>query len=111
MRALLAGVDVFANSSTSEGISLTLLEAMAAELPIVATGVGGTPEVVVAGETGLLAPARDAAGFAAALVEASADPARARRWGVAGRQRLLAHFTLDEMLRRYEEVYRGTAGR
>jgi glycosyltransferase involved in cell wall biosynthesis len=105
-RALLPGVDLFANSSTSEGISLTLLEAMAAERPIVATRVGGTPEVVVAGETGLLAPARDAAGFAAALVEAAADPARAAAWGRAGRRRLLAHFTIDEMVRRYEAVYR-----
>ncbi len=105
-RALLPGVDLFANSSTSEGISLTLLEAMAAERPIVATRVGGTSEVVVAGETGLLAPARDAAGFAAALVEAAADPSRAAAWGRAGRQRLLAHFTIDEMVRRYEAVYR-----
>ena len=111
VRALLAGVDVFANSSTSEGISLTLLEAMAAELPIVATRVGGTPEVVVEGRTGLLAPARDAAGFAGALIEASADPTRARAWGLEGRRRLLAHFTIDEMVRRYEEVYRQTASR
>lgn len=105
VRSLLPGVDVFANSSTSEGISLTLLEAMAAERPIVATRVGGTPEVVVDGETGLLAPARDAAGFAAALVEAAADPSRAGAWGRAGRARLLAHFTIDEMVRRYEAVY------
>lgn len=105
-RALLAGVDVFANCSTSEGISLTLLEAMAAELPIVATRVGGTPEVVVDHETGRLAPARDADAFAAALADTAGDPARARAWGLAGRRRLLAHFTLDEMVRRYEDVYR-----
>lgn len=106
VRALLAGVDVFANSSTSEGISLTLLEAMAAERPIVATAVGGTPEVVVDRETGRLAPARDAAAFADALVETAADPARARARGEAGRRRLLAHFTIDEMVRRYEAIYR-----
>lgn len=106
-RAILAGVDVFANSSTSEGISLTLLEAMAAELPIVATSVGGTPEVVVDGETGRLAPARDAAGLAAALLDVAGDPARARAWGRAGRQRLLQYFTIDEMVRRYAAVYRG----
>lgn len=105
-RALIAGVDVFANSSTSEGVSLTLLEAMAAELPIVATGVGGTPEVVVDGVTGRLAPARDAAAFAAALLDVSGDAARARAWGAAGRHRLLQHFTIDEMVRRYLAVYR-----
>ncbi len=108
-RALVAGVDVFANSSTSEGVSLTLLEAMAAERPIVATRVGGTPEVVVDGETGRLVPARDPAAFAAALLDVAADPARARAWGVAGRGRLLQHFTLDEMVRRYLEVYGGDA--
>jgi len=106
-RVLVAGVDVFANSSTSEGISLTLLEAMAAEQPIVATRVGGTPEVVVDGETGRLAPARDPAAFAAALLDTAADPARAARWGAAGRARLLQHFTIDEMVRRYVAVYRG----
>jgi glycosyltransferase involved in cell wall biosynthesis len=111
VRALLPGFDLFANSSTSEGISLTLLEAMAAELPIVATRVGGTPEVVVDGETGRLVPARDAGAFAAALLETFADPARARSWGLAGRRRLLEHFTIDEMVRRYEAVYRDVASR
>lgn len=108
-RALLPGIDIFANTSTSEGISLTLLEAMAAELPVVATSVGGTPEVVVDRATGRLAPARDTAAFSAALLDAASDRARARTWGLAGRQRLLAHFTLDEMVRRYEDVYRARA--
>jgi glycosyltransferase involved in cell wall biosynthesis len=111
VRALLPGLDAFANSSTSEGISLTLLEAMAAELPIVATRVGGTPEVVADGTTGRLVPARDAAAFAAALVETSLDGARARAWGRAGRERLLAHFTIDEMVRRYEAIYHDVASR
>lgn len=111
VRTLLPGLDAFANASTSEGISLTLLEAMAAELPIVATAVGGTPEVVVDGETGRLAPARDPAAFAAALVEMAAEPSRAQARGRAGRRRLLAHFTIDEMVRRYEAVYREVASR
>lgn len=111
VRALLAGFDAFANTSTSEGISLTLLEAMAAELPVVATRVGGTPEVVVDGETGRLAPARDPDAFAAALLDTSRDAARARAWGAEGRRRLLAHFTIDEMVRRYEDVYREVAAR
>lgn len=111
VRALLPGLDAFGNSSTSEGISLTLLEAMAAELPIVATRVGGTPEVVADGETGCLVPARDAAAFAAALGALAADPPRARTWGRAGRARVLAHFSIDEMVRRYETVYREMASR
>lgn len=111
VRALLAGFDAFANSSTSEGISLTLLEAMAAELPVVATRVGGTPEVVVDGETGRLAPARDPEALAEALLDTCRDGARARAWGAAGRRRLLAHFTIDEMVRRYEDVYRDVAAR
>lgn len=104
-RALLPGVDIFANTSTSEGISLTLLEAMAAELPIVATRVGGTPEVVVDRETGRLVPARDADAVADALADVASDAVRRRAWGAAGRARLLAHFTIDEMVRRYERVY------
>lgn len=108
-RALVAGVDVFANSSTSEGISLTLLEAMAAELPVVATRVGGTPEVVMDGETGRLAPARNPGALSAALLDVAADSARARNWGAAGRARLLQHFTIDEMVRRYAAVYLGDA--
>lgn len=111
VRTWLPGLDAFANASTSEGISLTLLEAMAAELPIVATAVGGTPEVVADGETGRLVPSRDAAALAAALVEMAAEPSRAQAWGRAGRQRLLAHFTIDEMVRRYEAVYREIASR
>jgi glycosyltransferase involved in cell wall biosynthesis len=58
VRRLLPGFDVFLNSSVHEGVSLTILEAMAAGLPVVATAVGGTPEVVVHGETGMLVPSR-----------------------------------------------------
>ncbi|MEM6333714.1 MAG: glycosyltransferase [Planctomycetota bacterium] len=64
VHALMPGADVFLLSSLSEGISVTLLEAMAAALPVVATDVGGNPEVVAHGHTGLLAPRRDAAALA-----------------------------------------------
>ncbi|MFN7978435.1 MAG: glycosyltransferase [Vicinamibacterales bacterium] len=104
-RALLPGVDIFANTSTSEGISLTLLEAMAAQLPIVATRVGGTPEVVLDHETGRLVPARDADAVGEAIAGLASDVDRRRTFGRAGRARLLAHFTIDEMVRRYEQVY------
>ncbi len=63
MAALLAAFDVFALSSLSEGISLTLLEAASAGLPIVATRVGGNDEVVIDGESGVLVPAADPGAF------------------------------------------------
>lgn len=104
--ALLPGLDLYVNSSITEGISLTILEAMAAERPVVATAVGGTPEVVEEGRTGRLVPARDVATLAAAMLEVTRAPALARTLGVAGRQRVLAHFTLDRMVARYADIYR-----
>ena len=104
-RTLLAGADVYANSSTSEGISLTILEAMAARLPVVATRVGGTPEVVLDGETGRLVAARDPAAMAAALVEFSQNRAAAGAMGEAGRDRVWQHFTIDRMVDHYADMY------
>ena len=72
--ALLARGAIFVLPSRSEGISLTLLEAMACGLPVVATRVGGTPEVVVDGETGLLVPPADPAALAEAVLQAAARP-------------------------------------
>lgn len=108
VRELLPGFDLYANTSISEGISLTLLEAMAAELPIVATRVGGTPEVVVENETGLLVPARDPDALSVALRHIAGEAALATRFGTAGRARVFEHFTLDRMVERYAHLY--TAG-
>jgi len=107
VRHLLPALDLYANSSITEGVSLTILEAMAASLPVVATRVGGTPEVVIAGETGLLVPARDAQALAEAMVELAGIPQRARLLGDAGRRRVEARFTLDRMVEQYLSVYRG----
>jgi glycosyltransferase involved in cell wall biosynthesis len=103
--ALLPLFDVFALSSLSEGLPLTILEAMAAGLPCVATAVGAVAEAIVADQTGLLVPARDAAGFAAALLTLVRDPARARQMGHAGQQRARAHFDLRVMIRRYQDLW------
>lgn len=106
-RDWLAGCDIFVNSSISEGVSLTILEAMAAGLPIVATAVGGTPEVVT--ETcGWLVPPRDPQALADAILVAGADPNRRDAVGRAARARVDARFTLDRMVREYRDVYRGT---
>ncbi len=106
-RMLLHGADVYANSSISEGISLTILEAMAAALPVVATGVGGTPEVVVDGETGHLVPARDPGALAAALLDLSRRPDEARAMGEAGSRRVRRSFALDRMVAEYAAMYAG----
>jgi len=103
-RRWLAGCDAYANSSISEGISLTILEAMAAGLPVVATRVGGTGEVVDA-SCGRLVAARNVEALIAALVELGDDPALRSRLGHGARQRVEAHFTLDRMVREYRDAY------
>src|SRR5262245_21672799 len=99
-RDLLAGCDVYANSSISEGISLTILEAMAAGLPVIATRVGGTPEIVDS-TCGILVPARDPRAVAEALVQLTCDPERRWQLGQAARARVQERFTLDRMIQRY----------
>lgn len=102
----LAGADLFVMSSRSEGLSLTLLEAMAAGLPIVATAVGGNPEVVEHGRTGLLVPHGDPAALATAIGEVLGDPERAAAMGRAGRERVMARFSLDAMVEAHLRLYR-----
>lgn len=103
-RRWLAGCDAYVNTSVSEGVSLTILEGMAACLPVVATAVGGTPEVVD-DSCGVLIPARDAGACAAALRRLAAGPALRETMGMAGRQRVESRFTLDRMVRDYAAVY------
>jgi glycosyltransferase involved in cell wall biosynthesis len=105
VRPFLAGADAFILSSVSEGIALTLLEAMAAALPVVATDVGGNREVVIPGETGFLVPARDPAALARALIMLLGDPERAARFGAAGRARVATEFALGTTVAAYESLY------
>ena len=107
-RDLLAACDVYANSSISEGISLTILEAMAAGLPIVATSVGGTPEIVDA-TCGRLVPARDAESLGSMLASLAADPTLRATLGREARARVEQHFTLDRMVREYRAAYYAAA--
>ena len=106
VRFLMSGFDVYVNCSTYEGVSLTILEAMATALPVVATRAGGNPEVVIEGETGLLVP-----GCASALVDAIAalaiDPHRRRVMGDAGRWRVKKHFSIARMIDQYASAYLG----
>lgn len=105
---LLAAADLFLLTSRSEGIPVTLIEAMGAGLPVVATQVGGVPEVVIENETGLLAPAGDAAALAEAVQRLLADPTWRQRLGRAGQARAAALFSQEAMhaayARRYAEM-------
>ena len=102
---LLPGADVFMLSSVSEGVSVTLLEAMSTGLAIAATDVGGNGEVVEHGETGLLSPRGDAEALGANLNTLLMDDERRQTMGVAGRARLLEDFTQERMHGAYAEVY------
>jgi glycosyltransferase involved in cell wall biosynthesis len=102
---LMAALDVFALSSVTEGTSVTLLEAMVAARPAVVTAVGGNPEIVVDGVTGLLVAPDDVPTFAAALSGLLSSPARAAGFGVAGRRRVLENFSFGGMVRGYESLY------
>ena len=105
-RRWLNAADVYVCSSVSEGISLTILEGMSAGLPVIATGVGGTPEIVDA-TGGVLVPARDPAALGAAIVALARDPGRRQQLGAAARARVLESFTLDRMVASYRRVYEG----
>jgi len=103
---LLCGLDVVAIPSHSEGLSNTLLEAMAMARPVVATAVGGNTDVLRDGHNGRLVPPRDPAALAAALLALLEAPEAARRLGDAARRFVAAEFPLSKMVTRYEEFYR-----
>ena len=100
-----AALDIFVLSSRSEGLSNTILEAMAAGVPVVATRVGGADEMVVEGTTGLLVPAASPEELATALRRLLLDPALRTTMGHAGRARVEQAFDLAETVRRYEALY------
>jgi len=102
---LLAQSAFFVTATLTEGISLTLLEAMAVGRAVIATAVGGNPEIVVDGQTGMLVPPRSVERLAEAMVEMCHHPERWRDWGVAGRDRVLEHFDVRRMAEDYEQVY------
>eukprot|EP00752_Nemacystus_decipiens_P014025 g12461.t1 len=105
-RQLIPASDLCMLTSLSEGLSVTLLEAMAANKPIVATDVGGNPEAVDNGKTGLLAPRGDIEAIASAILQLLPNaPYTARTLGQAGRQRLLDHFTAERMHQAYARLY------
>lgn len=102
---LLRSLDIFILPSIAEGISNTILEAMASGLPVIATRVGGNPELVHEGITGMLTPASDPAALAAALQMYLDHPALVVAHGQAGRKKVESTFSIDKMVKEYLAVY------
>ena len=107
--SILAAADIGVLSSHEEGFSNAILEGMAAGLPMVVTRVGGNPEAVVDGETGLVVDPHDAAGLAKALTRLAEDPVLRRRLGEAASNRIEAKFTLGRCRDDYERLYTALA--
>lgn len=108
--ALRAGVRRFTvsvlSSKNNEGLPNVVLEAMAASRPVVATAVGGTPELIDDGVTGFLVPPEDPGALAERVVRLLKDPSLARSMGERGRERVVREFTLERMCGQYHELYR-----
>ena len=107
---LLRAFDVFVLCSRNEGISNTILEAMASGLPVIASNVGGTPELVEHERTGSLFPAGDAEALASLLAKYRADSGLREAQARNGRRRALEQFSIAAMVRAYEEVWSRVAG-
>ena len=103
--ALLAAADLFVLPSLYEGLPVSVLEAMAAGRPVVATAIGGTDEAVTSEETGLLVAPRDPAALASAIRRLQADPALARRLAAAARGRVERDFSSEATARQVMAIY------
>jgi len=106
---ILRASDLLVHPSHEEGFSNAVLEAMAAGLPVVASRVGGNPEAVEDGVTGLLVPPREPEPLAAAMAELLGDGERRKRMGEAGRARALDRFSVDRMVAEMEALYESLA--
>jgi glycosyltransferase involved in cell wall biosynthesis len=102
---LLAGLDVFAFPSHNEAFGLALIEAMAAGLPTVSSDCDGVLDIVVEGQTGLMVAPKDGARLADATARLLEDAALRERMGHAGRERVLAHFTEEQMAAAMDRLY------
>ncbi len=98
--------DLFVLSSTREGLPISLLEAMALKRPVVATAVGGCPDLISDGENGILVPPRDAGRLAAAIGKVLEGGEPARALGEAAAETVLAGYGMEKMIAAYQEIYR-----
>jgi glycosyltransferase involved in cell wall biosynthesis len=108
--ALLAAADLFVLPSLWEGLSLALLEAMAAARPIVATAVSGTTQAMIPAQTGLVVPPRDSRALAEAIMQLLSDAARAQAMGQAARQHVAMYYSAQKQARDYAALYRHLLG-
>jgi glycosyltransferase involved in cell wall biosynthesis len=104
----LSTFDVFALSSNTEGLSLSICEAMALGKPVVATDVGGNQELVEDGRTGLLVPIGDAQGLAEAIIRLLQDPDTAWSMGQRGKEKIIAQLGLERYVNEYQSLYEET---
>lgn len=102
---VMRGLHAFVLPSLAEGISNTILEAMASGLPVIATAVGGNADLVQQPETGVTVPAADVDAMACELIKLAKDPKRAQTMGQAGRERVLGRFSMQAMVATYQGVY------
>lgn len=102
---ILSALDVFVLSSTSEGMPLSVLEAMASGKAIVATQCGGIPEIVDNGHNGLLVPPSDSSALAATITDLLSDRSKAERFGANAQIKFQKEFTVSRMIERYEQLY------
>lgn len=109
MSPIYKGLDIFALTSNNEGTPLSLLEAMAAGLPVVATSVGGVPDVVTDGVNGLLVPPGDGEAMTESWRRILRDPARSQRMGERARQDVIGRFGLERMLEKMRALYKSIA--
>ena len=106
----LAAMDVFVQPSLEEGLSMTILEAMAAGKPVIATPVGGTPEAISDGESGMLVPVGDVDRLASAMLAYFTERARYEEIGRRARERVESEFSVKRMVSDYEKLYRQVIG-
>jgi len=104
-RDLISSFDILVVASLSEGSSVVAMEAMVAGKPVVATNVGGLPEVVADGETGIIVEPGNSAALADAIVRLVGDPQKTAQIGEKGRQRAATKFNIDDMVERTKGVY------
>jgi glycosyltransferase involved in cell wall biosynthesis len=102
---VLSASDIHISASHQEGLPNNIIEAMCARLPVVATAVGGVPELVVHGQTGYLLPPQDVDRMTAALVALARAPIRRKAFGEAGYARVTSHFNIDTNVTAFESIY------
>ncbi|MDD5169237.1 MAG: glycosyltransferase, partial [Syntrophales bacterium] len=110
LAGMLSAIDILIIASRSESVPLLLYDTMAMARPLVATAVGGIPEVLEDGKTGLVVPPEDAAALAAAIEHLLASPAMADAMGQRARTRILERYAIENCVREIQQIYQDLTG-